>query len=44
MLGRGFSKPPGDKPTYPEMAVLEYKPAFQRVTTRVILKVFIDDG
>ena len=43
-LGKGFSKPPGDKPTYPEMAVLEYNPVFQRVTTRMILKVFIDDG
>jgi hypothetical protein len=44
VLGKGFSKPPGDKPTYPEMAVLEYNPAFQRVTTRVIRRVFINDG
>ncbi len=44
VLGKGFSKPPGDKPTYPEMAVLEYNPAFQRITTRVILKTWIDDG
>ena len=44
VLGRGFSKSPEDKPTYPEMAVLEYKPEFQRVTTRVILKVWVDDG
>ncbi len=44
VLGKGFSKPPGDKPTYPEMAVLDYNPAFQRVTTRVILRTWIDDG
>ena len=44
VLGKGFSKPPGDKPTYPEMAVLEYNPELLHVTTRVILKVFIDDG
>jgi hypothetical protein len=42
VLGKGFSKL--DKPTYPEMAVLDYTPAYQRVTTRVIMKVFINDG
>jgi hypothetical protein len=44
VLGKGFSKPPGDKPTYPEMAVLDYNPVLQRVTTRVILRTWIDDG
>ena len=44
-LGKGFSKPPGEKPTYPEMAVLEYNPVFQpHISTRMIMKVFIDDG
>jgi hypothetical protein len=44
VLGKGFSKPPGDKPTYPEMAVLDYNPVLLRVTTRVILRTWIDDG
>ena len=44
VLGKGFSKPPGDKPTYPEMAELEYKFQPISITTRVIMKVFIDDG
>jgi hypothetical protein len=44
VLGKGFSKPPGDKPTYPEMAMLDYNPVLLRVTTRVILRTWIDDG
>ncbi len=44
--GKGLSKQPDEKPTYPEMVALEYNPVFQPVgiTTQTLFKVFFNDG